>query len=213
MTDSDELFGLLNAYSNPRAFNQYRDVDHELDVPNGAEIRRRNLRRYLEIFSGARYVLVGEGAGYAGCRFSGIPFTCEAQLVGPERLNWTRGQDLARSSTAASLWVERSAKIVWQPLSERADCILWNAFPWHPFGEQGPLSNRAPGQDLGDGLKVLRCFLALFPSARPYAVGRVAERALAKIGRPAPYIRHPSHGGKRKFIAGVAALEPRDPTI
>ena len=59
-----------------------------------------------------------------------------------------------------------------------------------------------------DGLDVLRSFLALFPSARPYAVGRVAQRALAEIGIDATYIRHPSHGGKPKFMEGVAALKP-----
>ena len=53
---------------------------------------------------------------------------------------------------------------------------------------------------------MLRCFLGLFPSARPVAIGRVAERALARIGVLAPYIRHPSHGGKLKFTEGVAAL-------
>lgn len=210
MTNYDELFELLTAYDNPRAFNQYRDFDPELGLPHGAEIRRRNLRCYLETFANARYVLVGEGAGYAGCRFSGIPFTCEAQLIGPERLGWTLDQDLARSSSAETLWVERSATIVWQPLRERSDCVLWNAFPWHPFGERGPLSNRAPGRDLDDGLEALRCLLSLFPAARPYAVGRVAERALASIGVQAPYIRHPSHGGKRKFIAGVGAMRPYD---
>jgi len=94
----------------------------------------------------------------------------------------------------------------WPLLSEQPDCVLWNAFPWHPFGERGPLSNRTPGRDLSDGLQVLRCLLTLLPSARPYAVGRVAERALATIGLQSPYIRHPSRGGKRKFIAGVAAL-------
>jgi hypothetical protein len=171
-------------------------------------VRCHNLRRYLETFAGARFVLVGEAAGYAGCRFSGIPFTCEAQLIGPERLSWTYDLDgkLARSSTAETLWVERSASIVWGTLKERRDCLLWNTLPWHPFGQAGPLSNRPPGRDVQDGLDTLRYLLSLFPAARPYAVGRVAQRALAAIGIEAPYIRHPSHGGKRKFIAGVNAL-------
>jgi len=202
----DDLLDLLAAYRSDRAFNQYRDVDPKLDLPDGPAIRRRNLHCYLDTFKGACFVLVGEAAGYAGCRFSGIPFTCEAQLVGPERLSWTDGLDLARSSTAETLWVERSDRIVWEGLEGRTDCVLWNAFPWHPFGERGPLSNRAPGRDLGDGLEVLGRFLSLFPSARPYAIERVAERALKTIGVDAPYIRHPSHGGKRKFLAGVANL-------
>ncbi len=205
----DELLAALAAYpSQDRIFNQYRKVTSDLDRPDGAAIRRQNLRHYLAAFAGARYVLVGEAAGYAGCRFSGIPFTCEAQLVGPEPLSWTEGRNLARSSTAETLWVERSATMVWEAFGERRDCVLWNAFPWHPFGARGPLSNRHPGRDLGDGLEVLHQLLDLFPEARPYAIGRVAEKALAQIGLDAPYIRHPSHGGKRRFTAGVAALAP-----
>jgi hypothetical protein len=205
----DELHELLISYRGDGAFNQYRDTDPRLDRPDGAAVRWSNLHHYLEVFAGAQYVLVGEAAGYAGCRFSGIPFTCETQLVGPERLSWTYGLEdcLARTSIQEALWVERSAVVVWGALGPRMDCVLWNAFPWHPFGDEGPLSNRAPGRDLDDGLEVLRCFLGLFPSARPLAVGRVAEQALARIGVSAPYIRHPSHGGKRKFTAGVAALD------
>lgn len=206
----DRLIESLTAYQTTRSFNQYQDAHPELDRPNGAAVRRHNLRCYLEAFADARFVLVGEAAGYAGCRFSGIPFTCEAQLVGPERLGWTLGlgldDDLARSSTAETPWVERSARIVWEALGERTDCVLWNAFPWHPFGEAGPLSNRPPGRNRYDGLEVLRCLLSLFPAAQPCAVGRVAQRALEAIGVQAPYIRHPSHGGKRKFMEGVAAL-------
>ena len=207
--DLESLFELLTAYPGDSAFNQYRDVHPQLDRPDGAAVRCHNLRCYLETFADARFVLVGEAAGYAGCRFSGIPFTCEAQLVGPERLDWALGLDghLARSSIAESLWVERSARIVWGALRERKDCVLWNAFPWHPHGETDLLSNRPPGRDLHDGLDALGCLLSLFPTARPFAVGRVAQRALAAIGVQAPYIRHPSHGGKRRFVEGVEALQ------
>ena len=212
MDDIDRLLDALTAYEGDGVFNQYRDEVPSLDRPGGAEIRRRNLRRYLETFADARYILIGEAAGYAGCRFSGIPFTCEAQLVGPEPLPWAVGRGLARSSADGDLWVEMSARIVWGALGERTDCVLWNAFPWHPFGDK-PLSNRSPGRQLDDGLPVLEQFLGLFPAARPYAVGRVAQRALARLGVDAPYIRHPSHGGKRLFIAGVTNLPPIRSTI
>lgn len=206
----NQLFHLLTEYpGSSLALNQYRDVHPELDLPHGAEIRRENLRCYLESFdqhSGVRFVLVGEAAGYAGCRFSGIPFTGEVQLSGPARLSWTVGKKLARSSTADSPWAERSAKMVWETLGERRDCVLWNAFPWHPFGPSGPLSNRPPGSDLHHGHSVLDCLLSLYPDAQAYAIGRVAQRTLKHIGLEAPYIRHPSRGGKAKFVAGVTAL-------
>ena len=227
----DLLFELLAARaSSENVFNQYRDVDPALDRPDGAALRRHNLWLYLQRFAGARYVLVGEAAGYAGCRFSGIPFTSEMQLVGPAGgegapacLSWSADGGFARSSRAATPWVERSATMVWEALAERTDCLLWNAFPWHPFDPGKPLSNRPPGRDLADGLEVLDCLLRLFPVAQPYAVGRVAQRALAAVltksrrgsetgdGITVPYIRHPSRGGKRQFVAGVRSL-PQQPT-
>jgi hypothetical protein len=207
----DRLLELLTSYEGPRAFNQYRDVDPELDRAHATNIRLQNLRSYLETFAGAQFILVGEAAGYAGCRFSGIPFTCEAQLVPPRQLSWTSVAELATSSSSAKPWVERSATMVWETLGERMDCLLWNAFPWHPIGSSGPLSNRPPGRDVRDGLDPLEHLLALFPLARPYAVGRVAQRALAAMGTHAPYIRHPSHGGKRGFQNGIAALASEPP--
>jgi hypothetical protein len=203
----ERLLDLLVAYSGgDRVFNQYRESQPGLDLPEGAEARCHNLGSYLEAFAGSRFILVGEAAGYAGCRFSGIPFTCEAQLAGPERLSWTRDLPLSRSSTARAPWVERSATMVWEALGERRDFLLWNAFPWHPFGARGLLSNRHPGSALGEGLAALRCLLSLFPAARPVAVGRVAQKALVGLSIEAPYVRHPSHGGKREFVAGVRAL-------
>ena len=212
----NELFDLLQDYDGhparceqPGVFNQYRDWDPTLEHPDAPAQRRTNLRRYLETFSGATYALVGEAAGYAGCRFSGIPFTGEAQLVGPERLPWTRSGDFSQSSLGDP-WRERSAEIVWPALNGRRDCVLWNAFPWHPY-KAGPLTNRRPrSTELRQAHNVLRCFLSLFPTIQVYAVGRVSQLALRQLGIEAIYIRHPSHGGKRAFVARVAALPRQD---
>lgn len=201
----ERLLALLTAFQGDGVFNQYRDVQAGLDLPHGAAVRRANLRRYLALFAGATYLLVGEAAGYAGCRFSGIPFTGEVQIVGPACLPWAGGAGLAQSSVGAP-WRERSAAIVWSALGARRDCLLWNAFPWHPFGET-PLSNRRPRRaELAQAREVLACFLGLFPAARVYAVGRTSQRALAGVGVEAGYIRHPSHGGKAAFARGIASL-------
>jgi hypothetical protein len=201
----DYLFDLLRAHRGTGVFNPYRDQDPALDRAGAPHIRQANLRRYLEIFAGAAYVLVGEAAGYAGCRFSGIPFTGEAQLVGPEPLTWAVGGDWGQSSLGDP-WRERSAQIVWSALGRRRDCVLWNAFPWHPF-KDSPLSNRRPrARELRQAEGVLRCFLSLFPQAEIYAIGRVSQGVLQDLGIDAAYIRHPSHGGKRAFTAGVEAL-------
>lgn len=202
----DRLIERLTTYSSPCTFNQYRQVDVGFDRPGAAAIRLANLRRFLQLFAGARFLLVGEAAGYAGCRFSGIPFTCEAQIVGPTALPWTVGARLRASSVRESPWEERSARAVWGALGARRDCLLWNAFPWHPCCAANPLSNRAPGREVRAGIDVLGMLLDCFPGAQPVAVGRVAHRALAELATTAPYIRHPSHGGRHAFEAGLAAL-------
>jgi uracil-DNA glycosylase len=204
----DQIFDLLLAYQDAGAFNQYRDRAPALDRPGAAAIRRANLRRYLEAFAGATYVLVGEAAGYAGCRFSGIPFTGEAQLVGPEPLPWAATGGLEQTSLGEP-WRERSAEIVWSALNGRRDCVLWNAFPWHPF-KDGPLTNRRPrATELNQAHEVLRVFLSLFPQAQIYAIGRVSQGILQGLSIEAEYIRHPSHGGKHAFTVGVTALSRR----
>jgi uracil-DNA glycosylase len=204
----DQLFELLTGYEGDGAFNQYRDLDPALGRPGAPSIRRRNLRRYLESFSRASYLLVGEAAGYAGCRFSGIPFTGEAQIVGPERLPWAQDLDL-RQSSLGEPWRERSGTIVWQAFDGRQDCALWNAFPWHPFDAE-PLSNRKPTQqELDSAIPILRCVLSLFEAAQVFAIGRVSEAQMEKVGVHAPYIRHPSHGGKSRFVSSVQSLPRR----
>lgn len=201
----DRLLDLLQAYQGEGAFNQYRESDPSLERPGGAAIRRRNLRRYLEAFSVASYVLVGEAAGYAGCRFSGIPFTGEAQIVGEGCLPWACGLGFEQSSRGEP-WRERSGDMVWAAFDGRTDCVLWNTFPWHPHASK-PLSNRKPTRtEVEQATEVLRSFLALFSHARVYAIGRVSEETLARLGVAAPYIRHPSHGGKAAFVRGVQAL-------
>jgi hypothetical protein len=203
------LIELLQAYRGEGTFNQYRDSDAALERDDGAAIRRRNLRRYLAAFAGASYVLVGEAAGYAGCRFSGLPFTGEAQVVGPTCLPWAHGLGFEQSS-CGEVWRERSGEMVWGAFDGRVDCVLWNTFPWHPRGDQ-PLSNRKPTRrEVDQATGVLRSFLLLYDHAQVHAIGRVSEEALARLGMRAPYIRHPSHGGKAAFVRGIRALPRLD---
>ena len=99
---------------------------------------------------------------------------------------------------------------VWTQLTTCGDCVLWNAFPWHPFRGK-PLSNRRPRtRELRHATDVLHCIVSLFPQAEFYAIGRVSQGVLKSLGIGAAYIRHPSHGGKRAFTAGVRALPRRD---
>lgn len=49
-----------------------------------AAVCRRNLAAYLRVMQAQRptVLLLGEAAGYRGCRLTGVPFTSEAVLLG-----------------------------------------------------------------------------------------------------------------------------------
>lgn len=204
---------LRRLYPGPRAgeavANPYRDELPRLDAAGAARQRRRNLEAYLEAVGGVRCVLVGEAMGYQGGRFSGIAFTSERQLAGPDgvRLAWV-GQGIGATSRKASLWTEPSGTIVWKALGgEPRGVLLWNAFPWHPHLRGRRLTNRTPrAPEVEDGLRVLEAMLDWAQPDRVAAVGRVAALALGRLGVAATPLRHPARGGARQFHAGFASL-------
>jgi hypothetical protein len=200
--------------------NPYRDAFPELDGPAAARRRRENLEAYLDRVGTPRLILVGEALGYRGGRFSGVAFTSERQLAGPDgrRLPWA-GSPFQATSRNPALWLEPSGTVVWGALGGDArGALLWNSFPWHPFGARGPLSNRTPEKGLvAANLHVLERLLAETGGAQVFAVGRTACAALAELGLAATALRHPAHGGagifRRQLQEAVreAALGPPVP--
>lgn len=127
-------------------------------------------------------------------------------------LHWAQRASYGRTSARNRLWREPSATILWKTLGQRMDCLIWNTVPWHPVGRRGPLSNRTPRRgEMLAGMRVLDQLLGLYPEAQPVAIGRVAERALVELGRNPLYVRHPAHGGKPHFMAGIQSLEETRP--
>ncbi|HXO18797.1 MAG TPA: hypothetical protein VOA87_02605, partial [Thermoanaerobaculia bacterium] len=131
------------------------------------------------------------------------------QLAGTDgrRLPWARTPPFRATSRNPELWLEPSGSIVWGVLGGvPRGVLLWNAFPWHPQGSRGPLSNRAPeGKLLAANLHVLESLLAAVGDAEVLAVGRTARAALALLGVAAPALRHPAHGGAILFRQQLAA--------
>jgi uracil-DNA glycosylase len=142
-----------------------------------SELRCRRLADYLERRAGARFVLVGEAAGYRGARVSGLPFTSERQLTGTGP-------------------AEATATIVHQVLAKLAiegDVLLWNVVPTHPGTKR---SNRSPtATEVQEAMPFLE---EIVRGRQPIAVGRLAHRVLG-----GPYVRHPSHGGATAFREGL----------
>lgn len=200
----------------PGVVNPYKEAFPELDGPAAARRRRENLEAYLERVGVPRLVLVGEALGFRGGRFSGIAFTSERQLAGPDdrRLAWA-GSPFQATSRNPALWLEPSGSVVWDALGGDArGALVWNTFPWHPYAERGPLSNRTPERSLvAANLHVLERLLAEVDGARVFAVGRTACAALAELGVEAPALRHPAHGGATLFRQQLRAAMPARPAL
>jgi len=185
-------------------FNQYSQAS-EHDLANGDGIRRDNLRRYVSHFkSRPTILLVGEAAGYRGCRFGAIPFTSEAHPLVKVPVG---GQISSRRSTP---WVEPSAKLFWhnlKPFSQ--NFFVWNALPFHPYQEGNLLSNRTPTKkEFADHKQLLAGMLDILKPAQIAAIGKQAESLLLALGHSCTYVRHPSYGGKREFEEGLKRLFP-----
>jgi uracil-DNA glycosylase family 4 len=163
-------------------FNPYHDTNPDYDLPEAAAIRRENLFSFLaSLPEKPPVLLVGEAPGWHGCRFSGIPFTSEAQL--------SRG----------------SATIFWQALgAHHPQFFVWSSVPFHPYLSGQPLSNRTPSrQELQSFLPLLAKMNRILSPKLVLAVGRQAQQALSWLDIPAVAVRHPSHGGAVEFKGGI----------
>ena len=206
-------------------FNPWRDHDDRDRAPRREtpELRRANLRAYIESrVKTARFMLMGEAPSHRGCRFTGIAFCSETELVRIPQLVAPRPLALTSWDAETKPQRERSAAVIWGEL-ERAhaayEVVLWNAFPWHPYrapagegevadGPCGPTSNRKPRlTEVAYGRAALAPLLACFErDLEIHAVGKVAADALEKWKEfpSAGYLRHPAQGGEAKFRTGFA---------
>jgi uracil-DNA glycosylase len=191
----------------PLCFNPYASGDAKRDA-----IRRENLRLYLTSMAELEpsVLLVGEAPGYNGCHWTGLPFTSERQLSrgvqnhtifgAGKGYHWTSGRPEG--------YTEPSGTILWGVLAELAELpLLWNAFPFHPFKEGKPLSNRTPtSTELASHAFILQSLAELFSIQRYIALGRKAQDVLGQLGIEADRVRHPANGGKNACREGLLTL-------
>ena len=196
----------------PRACNQFARIGGDA---RGNGIRRRNLRLYLEELDaiGPRLLLVGEAVSHRGGRLTGIPFVSESVMLnGVDLANGTRvlGADRGyrKADLSTRLSTEASATMVWGTIRNIEPLpLLWNAFPFHPFVAGNPLSNRMPtSEELRIGERFARRLNHLFDIEHVAAIGNQASFTLTRLGIAHEKVRHPSQGGKTKFVAGMALL-------
>lgn len=173
------------------------------------EAQRENLRLYLMTLCKNRptYMLVGEAPGYKGCGVTGIPFTDENEM----KNNLGVAENGYCFVDERNPQKETSACIIWQAIREKKDVpvpLMWNTYPFHPYGREGVASNRKPNkEELLIGKSYLEELIDIFevPRERIYAVGRVAQEHLG-YKKDEGYIRHPSYGGKGACIEGILLI-------
>ena len=190
------------------AFNEYAPGD-----PNNA-IRRANLCLYLRAMAARRpqTLLVMEAPGYRGCRLTGVPVTSRKVLLEGLPALGMFGREAGFRDVADArferVYGEQSATIVWGALSALGALpFIWNAYPFHPHKLGQPLSNRKPrAPEIELGVVFLRRVLALWDFERVIAVGNVAYETVCADGIACQKLRHPAHGGKNDFVAGLSAL-------
>ena len=194
-----------------RACNQYSRL---VGDARGNLIRRRNLRLYLEEHAeiGPTILLIGEAPSYRGGRLSGIPFVSETVMLGGVETASGRvlGVDhgYRKATLGPRLSTEASATMVWETIREIEPLpLLWNAFPFHPFHAGDANTNRVPtSAELLVGQPFIERMLRLFPIRQVVAIGNQASGSLARMEIEHVKVRHPSQGGKTKFVAGMASV-------
>jgi uracil-DNA glycosylase len=191
-------------YPGRSIINPYHDLIPGIDLPNADRLRRENLHSYLaSITEWPRYLAIGEAPGWRGCRFSGVPFTSEVQLV--TGLLPFSGIQTSRRTTP---YREASATIFWQVMQPYHPRFLaWNCIPFHCHQAGKPLSNRSPGSaEIDIFAPLLARLISLLAPEKVIAIGNSAQRTLSLLGLPYFEVRHPAHGGSKEFGASMARI-------
>jgi len=203
---------LTSLPSTATVFNQYRDSNDAVDLPEAAAIRTENLRRYMaEATESASFLVIGEAAGPWGCRFSGVPFTGERQLLDPSFPLSGRRSSKANPNRQTKVnppYVSKSAEAFWDVmLPYRCHFVLWDAFPLHSHQPGDALTVRNPTKgEVSQFAEALRLLEAYVAPKHIVAVGRKAFDEFEALGQAPKYVRHPSRGGKKEFTIGMQQL-------
>jgi uracil-DNA glycosylase len=204
----NEFVDELRSISLPNVFNPYRDVCIFSDHPASPSLRCQNLAFFLKAMLKyeTRSLWLGRDLGYRGGRRTGIALTDEFHL---DVLQDTFGVvGIVKATLDAGATKERTATEVWKLLSRiRQPVLLWNAFPFHPFDQGEPLSNRRhTAQEFELCRHILTTFVEWLRPKTIIALGADAEAAISSIGYECQRVRHPSYGGQNDFAREIARI-------
>ena len=197
MNDLEPFFERLQKRKNSlTVFNPYRE-----------EFKLDNLKRYLELVfqqQGRRVLLVGEAPGFKGCRLTGIPFS-SGRLF--DEVEHPFLLQLKPDIHLEQLEVENTASIVWRYLCDQPVVpLFWNSFPFHPHPSRVQKKNRAPKKaEIDEGVEYLQMLVDYYQPDVIAGLGRKGAESVQRVfpDKEVIYIRHPSYGGKKDFVAGM----------
>jgi uracil-DNA glycosylase len=201
----------LSDISLPNVFNPYRDVCPVADNSESPQVRCRNLTCFLQAMmdGGVRSIWLGRDLGYRGGRRTGIPLTDEFHMHVLATAFSVVG--LAKATVDEELKKERTATEVWKLISRiQKPILLWNVFPFHPFNEGDPFTNRRHTRPEFDSCREL--LVALIEWVDPDTIvtlGSDAEAALVRLGLRSLKVRHPSYGGQTQFAKEIGQIYSR----
>lgn len=198
----------LSSIELPNVFNPYREVCAVADHSDSPAIRRQNLAHFLGAVEtvGVHSIWLGRDLGYRGGRRTGIPLTDEFHL---QLLAETYCIDgIAKATNGMDLQKERTATEVWKILSIiRQPIVLWNAFPFHPFEDNQPLTNRPHSvKEFELCHDILISLIEWLQPGVIITLGADAERAVTRLGLSCERVRHPSYGGHVQFARQMFTL-------
>ena len=195
----------LRGLSLETTFNPYSERCVRYDRNDAPQLRSATLRSMLETAAKREVdsLWIGRDPGHRGGRRTGLAFTDDfhlhehAERWGLSVRRPTRGERVA----------EQTATVVWRALSRvESPVFLWNVFPLHPHKPGIPFSNRPHNaQERRIGEEFLDELIRLLQPRRLVAIGNDAAKTAQRLGewRTVIQVRHPSHGGRAKFLAQI----------
>ena len=197
----NEFVGELSSISFRNVFNPYRDVCPLSDHIASPSLRCQNLTLFLSAIlrHEVRSVWLGRDLGYRGGRRTGIALTDEFHLAALRETFGVFG--VVKATTDEEPVKERTATEVWKILRMiQQPVLLWNVFPFHPFEEGEPLSNRRHTPKEFDLCRnILATVLEWLKPTVVVTLGADAEFAVRSLGYACRRVRHPSYGGQADF--------------